>query len=40
MVDCMCVWLYCTLGFDQLAKATVLIGCELCRTELLCIILT
>ena len=25
MVDCLCVWLYCTLGFEQLSKATVLL---------------
>lgn len=27
MVDCMCVWLYSTLGCEQLSKATVLLGC-------------
>ena len=27
MVDCVCVWLYCTLGYKQLSKATVLLGC-------------
>jgi spatacsin len=26
MVDCLCVWLYCTLGVEQLSKATVLLG--------------
>ena len=29
MVDCMCVWLYCTLGFEHLTKATALLGSEL-----------
>ena len=29
MVDCLCVWLYCTLGIEQLSKATVLLGCKL-----------
>ena len=29
MVDCLCVWLYCTLGVEQLSKATVLLGCKL-----------
>ena len=27
MVDCMCVWLYSTLGYEQLNKASVLLGC-------------
>ena len=35
MVDCLCVWLYCTLGFEQLSKATVLLECK--RELRLCI---
>ena len=27
MVDCMCVWLYSTLGYEQLNNATVLLRC-------------
>ena len=37
MVDCLCVWLYCTLGVEQLCKATVLLGCKLELGENYCV---